>query len=228
MRSSTCVSSTVTNFSLGFVSPTIEPAQRIFYGMSKKSEKRKTRWKTLSPSIKAYMLFNGQGTGEGSQIFRAAFAIHTCATKYQRTLQAFIITFFDQKMFDHVLGGRELHPTRSGRNSEGDSTYCRPHTDFTQFTYLLPFRENGCKCDCGQDAICKFKYCSGNIIGIVVHRGFSAWEQLLRRVSEEPLRVQLLHYLWYKDTTGCYEQHQREDWFSPQSARVPHTFCSPI
>lgn len=39
----------------------------------------------------------------------------------------------------------------------------------------------------------------------------------MRCVSNEVLRVQLLSYLWYIDTTGFIEELQREDGFSPLS-----------
>lgn len=65
----------------------------------------------------------------------------------------------------------------------------------------------------------KLNYRTGNIIGFLVHRVFSASSQLLQSVGREPLMTQILPCLCYNATTGCYEQLPREDWFSLLSQR---------
>lgn len=58
-------------------------------------------------------------------------------------------------------------------------------------------------------------YLSDKSIGLIAHLVFSPWTQLLLRVNDRALSVNILPYLWYNQKRGCYECIRREDGFSP-------------
>lgn len=198
---------------------TITPARRIVERMSLKAEKRTKRVANSSIRNENDPVMEELGTQQVGQTFRAALAIHTYGVRDQRVPQAFKNTFLKRQCSIMFLNAGSYIQSVLGTGASDKPLSCRRRP--TVFEVLMWLHCVNMVTDLAnkKKMTLRFNYRAGNIIGYVVHRVCSAWNLLVRGIGEEPLSVQLLPYLWYRENNGCFEQVPAADGFTPASQR---------
>lgn len=168
---------------------------------------------------KAYVVLNELGTGQVSKTFCATLSIHTYACKDQLIYQAFRITLFNrQSSIMFLNAGNYIQSVLGGTGNASSLNLDRIMTVF-EVRMLFHCVNMVTSAIAAETLSLNLNYRSGNIIGLAVHILCSLRTQLMQRFSNKAFSSQLLRYMWYNDTTGCYESLRREDRFSPLSHR---------
>lgn len=204
---------------------TIAPARRIVARMADKAKSRKEPVKNSTIKDDDPVLAE-LGTRQVFQTFRAALAIYSYASKDQRIFQVFRNTFISRNCSIRFLNAGSFIQTVLG-GSVKDSPLVIGEKP-TIFEVLVWFHCINMVTTAVQEKKIALPadYRNGNIIGYIVRSICSAWDALLKNVSDQPLSAQMLPYLWYNGSTGCFELVSKPKEFAPLSQKT--SFYPPI
>ena len=197
---------------------TIAPARRIVARLSAKANSRKEPVKNSTIKVEDKVLAE-LGTRQVSQTFRAALAIHSYASKDERVAQVFRNTFVCRNCSVRYLNAGAFIQTVLGGNVKDGPLVIIDKP--TIFEVLVWFHCINMVTTAVQEKTLTLAadYRNGNIIGYVVRSICSAWDLLLKNISDESLSTHLLPYIRYNDNTGCFQLVSREDGFAPLSQK---------